>query len=302
MYNLIMKIEEAINKFLEYIIKELNYSEMTKKDYESDLINYKDYLQVHNINYLRINKQEIISFLKFLDKEKKSNTTISRYLSTLRSFYNYLVEIKLLENNIYRRVRNPKTEKKLPNYLSIVEVEEILDKIKEDTNEEIRDKCVFELFYSTGIRVSEASSLKLKDIDENNKTIRILGKGNKERIVYYGEYLKNILNKYLKVRNEFNTKNIDNLFINKIGNQLSRNSIEYIIKKINTKYLANHKISPHTLRHSFATHLLDNGADIKSVQELLGHETLNTTEIYTHISNDRLRATYLKCHPNKKRQ
>ncbi len=297
-----MKIDDGIEKFLEYIVKELNYSMITREDYRSDLILYKEYVDNHKINYLKITKLEIIEYLKYLDNIKYSNKSISRHLSSLRSFYNYLVEIKILDNNIFRSIRNPKVEKKLPNYLSIVEVEEILSNIKEDTNNDIRDKCLFELLYSTGIRVSEASNMSIKDIDINNKSIRVIGKGNKERIVYYGSCLGDILHKYLKIRDEFNINNLDYLFINQKGGKLSRESIEYIIKKINKKYLIKHKISPHTLRHSFATHLLDNGADIRSVQELLGHESLNTTEVYTHVSNERLRNVYLKCHPNKKRQ
>ncbi len=298
-----MKIEEAIERFLEFIIKELNYSEMTKEDYESDLKNYKDYLEINKINYLKIDKENIINYLKYLDKEKYTNKSISRHLSSLRSFYNYLVEIKLIDSNIYKRIRNPKVEKKLPNYLSIVEIEKILDKLEEDEPRDIEEKCIFELLYSTGIRVSEASNIKLKDIDLKNKSIRVFGKGSKERIVYYGHQLDRLLNKYLECRYKLLVKG-DNeyLFLNTKGNKISRSSIEGIIKKIERKSEINHKISPHVLRHSFATHLLDNGADLRSVQELLGHENLNTTEIYTHVSNERLRKVYLDCHPNKNRQ
>ncbi len=301
-YNLIMKIDDLIEKYLEYIVKELNYSPVTMEDYHSDLIMYKEYINKHNLSFLKITKLQIIDYLKYLDSLHYSNKSISRHLSSLRSFYSYLVEIKVLDSNVFRSIRNPKVEKKLPNYLSVLEVEEIINSIEEKTKEDIRDKCLFELLYSTGIRVSEASNMLITDIVDSNKSIRVIGKGNKERIVYYGSYLEDILSKYLKVREEFNVNNLAYLFINQNGGKLSRESIEYIIKKINNKYLLKHKISPHVLRHSFATHLLDNGADIKSVQELLGHESLNTTEIYTHISNDRLRSVYLKCHPNKKRQ
>ncbi len=298
-----MKIDEAIEKFLEYLNKELNYAKMTIIDYESDLKIYKDYLEVNKINYLNINKENIMNFLKYLDKLKYTNKTISRHLSTLRSFYNYLVEIKLLENNIFKRIRNPKVAKKLPNYLNILEIEEIMDKLEENSKENIRDKCLFELFYATGIRVSEASDIKLKDIDMNTFSIRIFGKGSKERIVYFGDCAQDLINKYLNVRNEF-LKNQENdyLFLNKMGNKLQRGSIEYIINKIEKKLTNKHKITPHTLRHTFATHLLDNGADLRSVQELLGHESLNTTEIYTHVSNERLRAAYNKYHPDKNRK
>ena len=204
---------------------------------------------------------------------------------------------------MFRRIKNPKVEKKLPNYLNVVEVEQVLNSINEDTKENIRNKCIFELLYSTGMRASEASNLKLDDIDLKNNTIRIFGKGSKERIVYFGECAKDLLYKYLNIRYEFIKKdNNEYVFLNKLGDRLSRESIAIIIDKIISSSAINHKISPHVLRHTFATHLLDNGADLKSVQELLGHENLNTTEIYTHVSNERLKEAYLKYHPNKKRQ
>ena len=297
-----MKIEEAIKKYLEYIIKELNYSSLTKVDYQSDLKIYEEYLKRRNLNYLNITKKDILDYLKFLDDHKYSNKSISRNLSTLRSFYTYLVEVKVTPENVFRRVHNPKVEKKLPNFLNTVEVENILDSIREDTKENIRDKCLFELLYSTGLRVSELSDLKLKVIDLTDKSIRVMGKGSKERIVYFGDYAFKLLQEYLSIREEFLKKGeIDYLFINKIGGKLSRQSIEGIIERISKKYSLNHKFSPHTLRHTFATHLLDEGADIRSVQELLGHENLDTTEIYTHVSNERLREAYLKYHPNKDR-
>jgi len=298
-----MKIEEAINKYLEFISKELNYSTETYVNYKKDLEDYSGFLNSKKTNYLNIKKPEIMSYLQYLDYLKYSNKTISRHLSSIRGFYNYLVEIKLIENNVFKRIKNPKVQKKLPNYLNIIEIESVLDSIKEDTKEQIRDKCIFELLYSTGIRVSEASNIKMEDIDLYTKSIRILGKGSKERIVYYGEVLDKILTKYLRARNEFLIKgDISYLFINSLGGRLSRTSISQIINKIIDNSSVNHKVSPHVLRHTFATHLLDNGADLRSVQELLGHENLNTTEIYTHVSNERLRNAYLKYHPNKKRQ
>lgn len=298
-----MKIEKIIEKYLEYLEKELNYSKMTRVDYESDLRAYKDFLNEKNIDYLKVKKDEIIAYLKYLDDLKYQNSSISRMLSSIRSFYNYLEEIKMIESNEFKRIRNPKVSKKLPNYLSIVEIEKILESITDDNINDIRDKCLFELIYSTGLRVSETSNLLLKDIDLNEKSIRVFGKGGKERIVYFGDVLLNLFNNYLKIRKEF-LKHGDKeyLFVNNNGEYLSRQSIEYIINKIMKRSLINHKISPHTLRHSYATHLLDNGADLRSVQELLGHENLNTTEIYTHVSKEHLREEYLKYHPNRKRQ
>lgn len=298
-----MKMEEALKKYLEYIINELNYSQDTLVNYKRDLKIYADFLKIKEWKYLSINKDMIMEYLKYLDSFKYQNKSISRNLSSIRSFYNYLVEIKLLDNNIFKRIKSPKVSKKLPNYLSGLEIEEILDNIKEEKKEDIRNKCLFELIYSTGIRVSEASNIKLNEIDLNDFTIRVIGKGNKERIVFYGEYASRLLKKYLKIRYKFLIKgNNDYLFLNSLGGILSRQSIENIINKIVNESNINHKISPHTLRHTYATHLLDEGADLKSVQELLGHESLNTTEIYTHVSNERLREAYLKYHPNRNRQ
>lgn len=298
-----MKIEDAIKKYLEYLEKELNYSEVTIKDYENDLKQYKDYLEIHKLNYLTINKTEIMGLLKYYDEIKYSKKSISRHLSTMRSFYTFLVEVKLIDNNIFRRVKNPKLEKKLPNYLSISEVEQILKDIEEDSDEAIKNKCLFELLYATGIRVSEEANIKLSDINLKEKTILIMGKGSKERLVYYNNYASDILDKYLKIRNNLLIKgDTPYLFVNTKGEPIKRSSIEYIVNNIMKQTSVKHKISPHTLRHSFATHLLNNGADLRSVQELLGHESLDTTEIYTHISNERLRSVYLKYHPNKNRQ
>lgn len=298
-----MKIEEAIKLYIEYVIKELNYSEITKENYQRDLIIFKDFLDIKKYNYLQMKKDEIMEYLKYLDSFKYSNKTISRNLSSIRSFYTYLVDIKLIDNNIFKRIKNPKVNKKLPNYLSNEEISKILETINEDTFVGIRDKCIFELLYSTGLRVSELSNILLKDMDDLEKSIRILGKGGKERIVYYGDYAQNYLKKYMKIRHEFLKKGeMDYLFINKIGTKLSRQSIEGIISSIMKKSLIKHKISPHTLRHTYATHLLDNGADLRSVQELLGHENLDTTEIYTHVSTERLKSEYFKYHPNKNRQ
>lgn len=292
-----MKIDDAINRYLEYIIKELNYSENTKNDYNFDLTNFKDYIICNKLNYLNLNKLEVIDYLKYLDNLNYSHKSISRILSSLRSFYNFLIDIKLLNTNIFKRVRNPKVQKKLPNYLTEEEIQELLDSIDIKDNNGLRDKCLIELIYSTGVRVSEVSNLRLTDIDFNNKSIRVLGKGSKERIVYYGNTLSELLNNYLK---ENNIK--DYLFLNSKNNQLSRQSIEAIMNKRMKLSCIKHKASPHTLRHSFATHLLDNGADLKSVQDLLGHESMNTTEIYTHISTERLRNAYKMYHPNKDRK
>ena len=196
-------------------------------------------------------------------------------------------------------ISNPKKEKKLPKYLNYEEMERLLNSIDTSELEGIRDRLIIELLYSTGIRVSELVNIKIKDIKIKENQINILGKGNKERIVLFGEKAKEMIKIYLNAYKEFFKGNILNeyLLINKKGKQLSTNKIELIVKDVLKKSALKLNISPHTLRHTFATHMLDSGADLKSVQELLGHENLKTTAIYTHVSNERLKNVFIHSHP-----
>ena len=195
----------------------------------------------------------------------------------------------MVESNVFHNFKNPKLEKKLPNYLNYNEIEELLESIDITNTEGLQRRLLIEMFYSTGCRVSEMINVKLKDIDFTNKTIRIMGKGSKERIVYYGDYASKYLEEYLK---KVEVK--DYLFTNKKQEKLSVSEVELIIKDIMKHISIKTHVTPHTLRHTFATHLLNNGADIKTVQELLGHANLSTTGIYTHISSDRLKDIYFK--------
>ena len=222
---------------------------------------------------------------------KLKNSTIARRISAIRSFYNYLLSNGVVENNIFNNVRNPKLEKKLPNYLSYEELAIILDNIDMSTEIGVRNRLIIEMFYATGCRVSELINIKMSDINTTNKSIKIMGKGSKERIVYYGEYAEDYLNKYLNTG--FN-KGSKYLFLNDKKEKFSIQEVEQVIHKLIEHLAIKTHVTPHTLRHTFATHLLNNGADIKSVQELLGHASLNTTGIYTHVSNERLKEVYLK--------
>ena len=284
-----MKKEEVIDNFFKVLKNEYNYSDYTIKNYKLDLTLFFDFLNKSNINYLYINKDNVIDYLKYLDKMNLKNSTISRRISTLRTFYNYLMNEGLINSNIFLNVRNPKLEKKLPNYLNYTEMEELLESIDTSTDEGLKRRLLIEMFYSTGCRVSEIINIKVKDIDFLNKKIRIMGKGSKERIVYYGDYAKKYLDKYL-------SKGLDKdyLFVNKHGDKYTVEEIELIVKDIMKHLSIKTHVTPHTLRHTFATHLLNNGADIRSVQELLGHSNLSTTGIYTHVSSDRLKEVYFK--------
>lgn len=281
--------EVQVDKFLFFLKNELNYSEFTIKSYQLDLTDFFEYIKKSKINYLRINNNEVRGYLKYLDSCNLKNSTISRRISTLRTFYNYLLDEGVVESNVFHNVKNPKLEKKLPNYLNYNEIEELLESIDITNTEGLQRRLLIEMFYSTGCRVSEMINVKLKDIDFTNKTIRIMGKGSKERIVYYGDYASKYLEEYLK---KVEVK--DYLFINKKQEKLSVSEVELMIKDIMKHISIKTHVTPHTLRHTFATHLLNNGADIKTVQELLGHANLSTTGIYTHISSDRLKDIYFK--------
>lgn len=281
--------EVQVDKFLFFLKVELNYSELTIKSYQLDLTDFFGYIESKKINYLTITNHDVRGYLKYLDSCNLKNSTISRRISTLRTFYNYLVDENIVENNVFHNVKNPKLEKKLPNYLNYNEIEELLESIDISTTEGLEKRLLIEMFYSTGCRVSEMINVKISDIDFTNKTIRIMGKGSKERIVYFGDYASKYLDNYLS-----KVKCDKYLFTNKKGEKLTINEVEQIVKDIMKHISIKTHVTPHTLRHTFATHLLNNGADIKTVQELLGHANLSTTGIYTHVSSDRLKDIYFK--------
>lgn len=281
--------EVQVDKFLFFLKVELNYSELTIKSYQLDLTDFFEYIESKKINYLTITNHDVRGYLKYLDSCNLKNSTISRRISTLRTFYNYLVDENIVENNVFHNVKNPKLEKKLPNYLNYNEMEELLESIDISTSEGLKRRLLIEMFYSTGCRVSEMINVKISDIDFTNKTIRIMGKGSKERIVYFGDYASKYLDNYLS-----KVKCDKYLFTNKKGEKLTVNEVEQIVKDIMKHISIKTHVTPHTLRHTFATHLLNNGADIKTVQELLGHANLSTTGIYTHVSSDRLKDIYFK--------
>lgn len=295
-------MQKDLIEFLEYLKLERNYSVLTINGYEEELTRYNSYLYKNNLDYRKVKVEEARNYLKFLDSLKLSNSTISHSLSILRSFYRYLVIKGKVETNYFKLLKNPKKERKLPNYLEYDEFETIIRSISNESFYDTRNILIVELLYATGIRVSELVNIKLNDIDYTEKSIRILGKGNKERIVYYGEYAKCALEDYLNnARNELLKSNkCDYLFINNKHSKLTTRGVEKIIDTIIEKSSIKHKISPHTLRHTFATHLLNEGADLRSVQTLLGHSSISTTGIYTHVSLDRLRNEYLKAHPRSK--
>lgn len=277
-----------LGNFLEYLNKELNYSKNTEISYREDITNFLNYLEKKQLNYKKIDGEIIRDYLKYLDEAKLKNSTIARRISALRTFYNYLLNKNIVDTNLFNSIRNPKLEKKLPNYLSYEELAKILDNIDISTKIGLRNRLLVELFYATGCRVSEMINIKVSDINKSNNSIRIMGKGKKMRIVYFGEYARDYLDRYLLLIDT------DYLFTQESGDKLSIHDVEYIISDLVKNLALKTHVTPHTLRHTFATHLLNNGADIKTVQELLGHSSLNTTGIYTHVSNERIKEVYRK--------
>jgi len=295
-------MKELISKYINELTTLGNYALKTIVNYEHDLHSFANYLTKSNFDYLKITKDEIRTYLKYLDEQKLARTTIARKLSCLRGFYHYLQTHDYVANNYFKLIANPKKTKKLPNYLEYNEIELLLEHIDLTKKLGYRNQLIIELLYDTGLRVSELANIRLANIDFSNKIIRVIGKGNKERIVYFGDYGIDAINEYLNQERKvlLGNNNHDYLFLNAQGKPLSARGIELIVNKIVQQAGLKHKLSPHTLRHTFATHLLNEGADLKSVQELLGHASLSTTQIYTHVSNERLRAVYLKTHPRSR--
>jgi integrase/recombinase XerC len=293
-----------INDFIDYIKNEKNYSFHTVANYEKDLDTFIFFLKREEIKKVKdIDYKVIRLYLQELYNKRYSKKTISRHISSLRSFFKYLLKENKIKVNPTSLITNPKEDKKLPNFLYYPEVEQLLNIPDKNTSFGQRDFLILELLYSTGIRVSELVNIKINDINIYNETIKILGKGNKERYVLYGEVCKQALEIYLNDGRIklLNKNNSDYLLLNKNGTSLTDRGIRLIIDKIIQKGAIKKHISPHVLRHTFATHMLNEGADLKTVQELLGHANLATTQVYTHVSNERLRSVYLNSHPRAKK-
>ena len=279
------------NEYRNYLTSVRKYPDNTVNSYLSDITIFKEYLSSLKINYLKVDKDIIREYLKVLGNSNYKSSSINRILSSLKNYYDYLEYKHLIEYNPLKNLNRPKKEKRLPNFINNNDYEEIIKKSLERTDFiGRRNTLLLELLYSSGIRISEAINIKIKDINISDKSIRILGKGSKIRIVYFGEYAKEYLEEYLKVRNS----SLEYLFLNKNNTLLTRRGAEYIISNLVKTSLLKKKVTPHTFRHSYATEMLNNGADIRSVQELLGHSSLSTTGIYTHVTNEVVRREYLK--------
>lgn len=287
---------------MEYIRFEKLLLANTVNSYTRDLKKFKIFLEESNItNYIELKKEQILDFLKFLHIDQ-SESSIARILSTLRSFYKFLVREEICRKNPWVQVSNPKKPLKMLEVLSIDEVERFLDSIPSSTKLELRDKAMFELIYSCGLRVSELINLRLQDIDFDEELIRFIGKGDKERITPVGRNGLLYLKKYIrtsryKIEQELKS---DYVFLNKYGNKITRQGFWKILKKYARRINLDKNIYPHIFRHSFATHMIQKGADLKTVQELLGHSSISTTEIYTSLNKSYIKEAYFKYHPRER--
>lgn len=291
-----------IDKYLEYLKVERKYSNKTILSYKDDLIEYNEFLGNNFTNILNIDMNIVNNYMKYLYDRKITKSSISRKLSSIRGLYNYLVREDIIKENHFNKIQNPKRELYLPKFLKDEELDKIFSVCNSNNPTEERDTLIIELLYATGVRVSELVNIKIKDINREEKLIKVLGKGNKERMVIYNNHTKKALDTYLKDGyNYFNKKSSEYLILNKNGNKLSERYIREIINKKISQASLDIKISPHTLRHTFATDILENGADLMTVKELLGHESLNTTSIYTHITNEQIKKTYNLAHPRAKK-
>lgn len=297
-----MNIKE-LNDYLEYLKYQKNYSDYTIESYKHDIIEYLEYLNSENLNFKNIEYSDIRFYLMYLkDTKKDDNTSINRKLSSLRGFYKYLANENIVKTNVFSLVNGPKRSKKLPRYFEYNELEELFNVPDTRTPLGQRDSLILEMLYATGVRVGELVNIKVSDIDLGRRNIIILGKGNKERFVTYGEYCEDILKTYLNNgRALLNIKDSDYLFLNNNGGRLTDRGVRFILDKLIQKTSLNKNISPHMIRHSFATHLLNEGCDLLTVQKLLGHESIKATQIYTHVTTDRLKEVYFNSFPRAKK-
>ena len=279
-------------RFLKY---ERNYSGHTIRAYMNDLAEFEDFLKKNSIDLEKVNPKNLNLYSLNL-YTKNSKSTVSRKLTTLRSFFTFMVRKGLLKQNPAKLIPLPKKEKPLPVFLTVDEVFNLINSIDQDGILPLRDLAIIELLYSSGLRVSEISKIKILDIDRKEGLVKVSGKGNKERIVPFGSKAGEAILKYLERRSELKPKD-DHFFLNNRGTGITTRSIDRIVKKYGLLSGISKKISPHALRHTFATHLLGSGADLRSIQELLGHSSLSTTQRYTHTSIEQIMRIYDKTHP-----
>jgi integrase/recombinase XerD len=293
-------MKNSITEFVEYLAVERGLSKNTLESYERDLQAFASYLKQRlNIQVQEAKQSDIVSFLSYLHASGKATSTISRNIASIRSFYQYLLKEQVLTLDPTAHVDTPKIERRLPKVLTIQEIENLLSAPDASTVPGCRDKAMLEVLYATGIRVSELVSLRVSDVNLSTGFLKCIGKGSKERIIPIGEIAQRALSAYLSFARPQLLRHQDDgaLFLNHHGTQITRQGFWKILKKYAQQAGILKDITPHTLRHSFATHLLERGADLRAVQEMLGHADISTTQIYTHVTKTRLKDVYAETHP-----
>ena len=303
-------MQQLVEQFLEHLRYERNVSAHTLRNYRIDLEQFLAHLAGPESNKKRatpsveeIDHLTIREWLASLHSAQKSKSSVARKLAALRTFFQFLVREGLLELNPAKLVSTPRQEKKLPNHLSVEEAVRFIESPDTQTDLGKRDRAMLELMYATGVRVAELTTMNLGDIDFRGQLIRVTGKRRKQRVVPFGDPAGEALRSYLKIREKFlfnapvSTRDEEALFLNYQGTRITTRSVGRMVDKYIRLCAGMHNISPHALRHSFATHLLDSGADLRDIQELLGHARLSTTQVYTHVSMEKLIEVYDKAHP-----
>ena len=298
---------KILDEFISYMYDKRTGSEATADSYYRDIARFITYLEDQNIKDLsKADKGLVFDYINeirsgTITRGKISNSTYARNLSALRSFYRYLCERHISDQNPFTQFRKIHVEKHLPDVLTFDQVERIFDVFDLDDPLEVRNRCILEMIYACGLRISECCNLKIRDIDRKSLIVRIIGKGNKERIVPYYPRINELIDLYIEMfRNEFAKEDNPYLFVSKRGGKISPRSVQLLLEDVKIRAGLAIDVHPHMLRHSFATHLLDNGADLRTVQELLGHENLSTTQLYTHLTYDRLKKAVDEAHPHSK--
>lgn len=297
-----MSDKDWIKEFMDYIVVERQYSDKTEKAYGDDIRDFLEFLsESGDSDYLKVTYQDIRVYLAYLHDKQYSRNTTGRKISSLRSFYQFLLRQEIVSENPFTYVQMRKHQLRLPRFFYEKEMDALFDVVKGEDNLSLRNEALLEVLYGTGIRVSECANLKINDIDFAHNVLLIHGKGNKERYVPFGSYSEAALYTYLKksrkdLMGEQETKH-NYLFVNHRGDQITPSGISYILKELIKKSSLTSDIHPHMLRHTFATHLLNNGADMRTVQELLGHASLSSTQIYAHVTKEKLQHSYRNFHP-----
>ncbi len=296
-----MKDVVAIKRFKKFLQVEKGLSQNSIYSYTYDLKKFSEFLSQKSKDIMDATQDDIQQFLKY-EKNNKNNSsrTLARSLAAIRQFYNFISDnVDIDIPNPTEKIETPHVEKTLPDYLTVNELDKLFNSISEEDSYELRDKTIFELLYSSGLRISEAVDLTIADVDITNNFINVIGKGNKQRMVPMGKEAVRLLNKYIHESRPaiISSRESEYLFISKKGSQLNRKSVWRLLKNYVTRTEIQKNITPHTLRHSFATHLIENGADLRSVQELLGHMDISTTQVYTHMAKKHLQKIHKSYHP-----